>query len=230
MKPAHVFERAAAPLSGASAALFAGLSALRRKRVFHPHGVTFAGTLTLHDDNPLPFEGAEPALVRFSRAAGLPPGLPDLYGLALKLPEAGQDLLLVTSGESAVTRHLLVPTKGFFRRPYSTVLPYELYGETIVLGARPDPALVHASRQEIDDLAPLVAAGRLRFDLTWGRAGTADVRTCASLVVDRPHDGDLVFNPFDSHPSLRPAGGLNRLRRESYERSQEARPDTGAVA
>lgn len=165
-----------------------------------------------------------------SRAAGLPQGVPDLFGIAIKLPDAGQDLLLVTAGEDAVTRHLLVPTTGFFRRPYSTVLPYEYAGRTIVIGARPDPPLVHATRQDLDDLGPLVASGRLRFDLTWGGAGTSDVETWASLVVDRAHDGDLVFNPFNSHPALKPAGGLNRLRRESYERSQKARPDTTRVA
>lgn len=230
MRPNRVFEAAAAPLSGLSAAVFAGLSAARRKRIFHPRGVTFEGTVTFHDDNPLPFEGAERALVRMSRAAGLPQRVPDLFGLALKLPDAGQDLLLVTSGEDAVTRHLLVPATGFFRRPYSTVLPYEYCGETIVLGARPDPLLAPLSRQDMDDLGALVASGRLRFDLTWGRAGTSDVRTFASLVVDRPHEGDVVFNPFNTHPALKPAGGLNRLRRDSYERSQRARPDTDAVA
>lgn len=230
MRLNRVFEAAAAPLSGVSAAVFAGLSAGRRKRIFHPRGVTFEGAVTFHDGNPLPFEGTERALVRMSRAAGLPQGVPDLFGLAIKLPDLGQDLLLVTSGEDAVTRHLLLPTSGFFRRPYSTVLPYELGGETIVLGARPDPPLVHASRQDVDDLGPVVATGRLRFDLTWGRAGTGEVEPFAFLVVDRDHDGDVAFNPFNSHPSLKPAGGLNRLRRESYERSQQARPDTSVVA
>ncbi|MDQ4126128.1 MAG: hypothetical protein M3134_11115 [Actinomycetota bacterium] len=230
MRLNRVFEAAAAPLSGISAAVFAGLSAGRRKRIFHPRGITFEGTLTFHDGNPLPFEGAERALVRFSKAAGFPQGVPDLFGLAIKLPDAGQDLLLVTAGEDAVTRHLLVPATGFFRRAYSTVLPYEWGGELIVLGARPDPPLVHASGQEMDDLPALVAAGRLRFDLTWGRAGTSDVETFASLVVDRQHEGDVAFNPFNSHPSLKPAGGLNRLRRDSYERSQQARPDSDRVA
>lgn len=207
MRLNRVFEAAAAPLSGISAAVFAGLSAGRRKRIFHPRGVTFEGTVTFHQGNPLPFQGAERALVRFSKAAGFPQGAPDLFGLAIKLPGAGQDLLLVTAGEDAVTRHLLVPATGFFRRAYSTVLPYEWGGELIILGARPDPPLVHASGQEMDDLPGLVAVGRLRFDLTWGRAGTRDVETFASLVVDRPHDGDVAFNPFNSHPSLKPAGG-----------------------
>lgn len=230
MRLSRALEAAASPLSGASAAVFAGLSAARRKRIFHPRGVTFEGTLTFHDDNPLPFEGGERALVRMSRAAGFPQRVPDLFGLAVKLPDAGQDLLLVTAGEDVVTRHLLVPTTGFFRRAYSTVLPYELYGQLVVLGARPDPSLVHATRQDMDDLAGYAATGRLRFDLTWGRAGTSEVSTFASLVIDRPHDGDVVFNPFNSHPALKPAGGLNRLRRESYERSQQARPDTTQVA
>jgi hypothetical protein len=221
----RVFERAAAPLSGVSAALFAGLSAARRKRVFHPRGVTFAGTVTFRDDPALPFRGSEPALVRLSRAAGLPQAMPDLLGLAVRFVATGQDLLFVTSGESAVTRHVFVPTRGFFTRPYSTVLPYELGGRTIVFGARPDPSLRNAADQEMDDLGAYVAAGRLRFELTWGPAGSSDVTPFATLVVDRPHEGDVAFNPFDSHPALRPAGGLNRLRRESYETSQAARPD-----
>lgn len=229
MRLNRVLEAAAAPLSGVSAAVFATLSAGRRKRIFHPRGAAFEGTVAFHDGNPFPFEGAERALVRMSKAAGLPHGVPDLFGLAIKLPDTGQDLLLVTAGEDAVTRHLLVPATGFFRRAYSTVLPHEHGGELIVFGARPDPPLVHASGQEIDDLGPLVASGRLRFDLTWGRAGTADVATFASLVVDRPHDGDVAFNPFNTHPSLKPAGGLNRLRRESYERSRQARLATRSL-
>lgn len=226
MRLNRLFEAAAAPLSGVSAAVFAGLSAARRKRIFHPRGVTFAGAVTFRDGSDLPFRGSEPALVRFSRAAGLPQALPDLLGLAVKLPSSGQDLLLVTSGENAVSRHLFAPTRGFFRRPYSSVLPYEHEGRTIVFGARPDPSLVDATNQEMDDLGSHVAAGRLRFDLTWGPSGSSEMTPFASLVVDRPYEGDVAFNPFDSHPSIKPAGGLNRLRRDSYESSQAARPDT----
>ena len=218
-------ERAAAPLAGVAGATFAFLSAVRRKRVFHPDGVIFEGTVTFHDNTPLPFSGEHGAIVRFSQGIGLPTAAPDILGLAVKLPELDQDLLLVTSGEGSVSRHLLMPANGFFQRPYSSVLPYDFRGDQIVFGARPDRSLLDLSDQNMDDLPAHVATGRLRFDLTWGRAGTEDVATFGSLVIDRPGPSEVKFNPFNVVEGLRPAGGLNRLRLNAYRKSQQARPD-----
>jgi hypothetical protein len=223
---APLLEAAAAPLSTVSAALFAGLSAVRGKRVFHPRGDTYEGTVTFHEGAlGAPFHGPHGALVRLSRGAGLPRSLPDLFGLAVKIPEIGQDLLFATSGSGSVTRHTLLPARGFFRLPYSSVLPYELDGRLVVLGAQADAALRRDAAAHTDDLAPLVASGKLRFDLTLAGLGSREVEVIGALVVDRVHVGDVSFNPWNSHPRLRPAGGLNRLRRESYRSSQEARPD-----
>jgi hypothetical protein len=223
---APLFEAAAAPLSTVSAALFAALSAVRRKRVFHPRGDTYEGTATFRPSTlGEPFDGSHRALVRLSRGAGLPRVLPDLFGLAVKIPDIGQDLLFATSGRGTVTRHTLLPARGFFRLPYSSVLPYELDGRLVVLGAIADPALRSEAAAHTDELAPYVASGRLRFDLTLAGVGAREPEVVGVLVVDRVHDGDVSFNPWSSHPRLRPAGGLNRLRRESYESSQEARPN-----
>jgi hypothetical protein len=122
MRFADVAEAAARPLSEASAALFAVLSAARGKRFFHPFGSAFEGTVTFLPDGDLPFSGSHRAIVRLSRGAGLPGPLPDVLGLALRIPDLDQDLLLATSGENAATRHMLLPAAGFFQRPYSTVL------------------------------------------------------------------------------------------------------------
>lgn len=230
MRASRLLESAASPLAGATAAVFAGLSAVRRKRVFHPHGHAFEGTVTFGVARDLPFHGTEHALVRLSRGIGLPEAAPDVLGLAIKLPDLDHDLLLATSGEGAVTRHLLIPARGFFRRPYSSVLPYELDGRSIVFGARAGASLGHLPDEELRDVDSLVATGDVSFDLTWGPAGTGEVATYGTLALERPYDGDLSFNPFNTYGALKPAGAFNRLRRETYESSQRARPDSRPVA
>lgn len=217
-------ERAASVASGASAALFASLSALRRKRFFHPVGETYSGTATFIQTRfGLPFSGATTAQIRLSRAAGVPGGLPDVLGLAVRFPELGQDLLLATSGDNAFTRHLLVPASSFASRPYSSVLPYELDG-LIVFGARADESLGTISSAKPEDLGHLVATGKLRFDLTVSGLGSGSSDTFGTLVVDGQHKGDIDFNPWNCRDPLRPAGPLNRLRLETYQASQAARP------
>ncbi len=228
MRPVRSLEAAAVPAAGLSAAAFAALSALRGKRFFHPDGVSFEGTVTFHDDTPLPFSGSHGAFTRLSRGMGLPDLVPDVLGLAIKVPDLGQDLLLVTSGEDTVTRHLLIPATGFFHRPYSSILPYELDGDLILFGARADESLASLGDQQMNDLSRHVASGKVRFDLTWGKAGTNEVTAFGSLVLERPYDDELVFNPFNSQTGVCPAGALNRLRRETYRKSQEARPDSNS--
>lgn len=222
----RVLERAASPLSGVSAVTFAALSAARGKRFFHPEGIVFAGTATFRDTSfGLPFAGTSGVLARFSRGAGLPRPVPDLFGMALRILDPLQDLLYVTSGSNGLTRHLLLPASGLFALPYSTVLPYELDERLIVFGAFADSSLQDASGQQLDDLPALVATGRLRFDLTVGGAGTDEQEVFGSVVVDGDGPPEVAFNPWNSHPALKPAGALNRLRRESYASSQAARPD-----
>lgn len=218
-------ERVASVASGASAALFASLSSLRRKRFFHPEGETYGGTATfMETELEFPFIGETPALVRLSRGAGLPRALPDVLGLAVKFPDLGHDLLLATSGNNAVSRHLLLPASSFFSMTYSSVLPYELDDALIVFGARADRSLRDIDSGTPEDLGHLVASGELRFDLTLCRLGARTTETFASLVVDGHHEGDIHFNPWNCRAPLRPAGPLNRLRLETYQASQEARP------
>jgi hypothetical protein len=79
------------PVSTATETLFRGLSALRGKRVFHPHGVRFAPcslrtaapTLALACST----GSSNRAIVRLSRSAGLPEPLPDALGLSIRVPE-----------------------------------------------------------------------------------------------------------------------------------------------
>lgn len=230
MRPGRLLESAAAPLAGATAAAFAGLSAARRKRVFHPKGHAFEATVSFVVVRDLPFHGTHHALVRLSRGAGLPERAPDVLGLAVKIPDLGLDLLFASSGDGVLTRHLLIPSRGYFRRPYSTVLPYELDERTLVFGARAAAGLDGEDGDDVEEVAALARAGRARFDLTWAETGGSDMAVIGALELGDPHEGDLSFNPFNTHGPLAPAGALNRLRRESYASSQRARPDAQSVA
>ena len=219
-------ERAAAGMSRASATTFAALSAMRRKRFFHPEGVTYSGTVSFTSTSlGLPFAGEAEAHVRLSKGAGTPGSLPDVLGLAIKFPELGQDLLLATSGDNALTRHLLLPASGFFSQPYSSVLPYELANRLVVFGARASLQAGGHNPKDGADIANEVRQGTMRFELTVAAVGEGRSEDFGSLVLKEELAGDISFNPWNCRPPLKPAGPLNRLRLDTYKASQAARPD-----
>lgn len=234
MRPPNVLERAVRPLRGLSATTFATLSRLRGHRVFHPYGESFDADLTFdrNADRWLPDVLARPrrhdAIVRFSRALGLPSPLPDLLGMAVKLPNVygtgwDQDWLLVTSGTDPVSRHLLLPAWDLLGRPYSTVLPYRRPGGSVTFGAR---ALQPASARSIQQLAESIQGG-VEFEFTIAPEGGDHVRigTIRLLGISATPAHPLRFNPWNTSSELRPSGALNELRRDTYRASQQARPD-----
>ena len=82
---------AAAAAGPAFAAGFYALATVRRRRSLHPIGLGYQGWLQVPHEGParraLFQAGAtHPALLRFSRGAGLPEPLPDALGVAIKLP------------------------------------------------------------------------------------------------------------------------------------------------
>ncbi|MDQ2629404.1 MAG: hypothetical protein M3Y75_00315 [Actinomycetota bacterium] len=210
-------------------ALFRTLSRLRRKRIFHPFGVGFEARLTPLGEG----TGAEAldsearALVRLSRSAGLPEALPDPCGLAFRVPDAfgpgaHQDLLLVSSAAPPVGRHTLLPSRGFADRPYSSVLPYELRGETVMLGAR---ALAPRPGPKLADLGELERVA-LEFEVLVAEL-TGDWRPVARLALgDRlpPEQTErLRLDPTNTGGGLELVGLLNKLRGPAYAASQEGR-------
>jgi hypothetical protein len=238
------WERAALPLNGLMAGIFGSLSALRGKRIFHPDGAAYRATLTM-----LPADRLDPlvgfaaettsdAYVRFSRGVGLPEKIPDILGLAIKVPlfagaEIDQDLLMVTSGEGPVMQNLLLPAAGYFGHHFSSVLPYRRAededGDQILFGARADAELDGHDDRSFQDIANTVAVRNLRFDLLTARIGDK-WKKAGSLVVTKPLEEQissaLRYNPWNSHPDLIPAGPFNTWRRAAYAKSQDARPDT----
>src|SRR5215212_5707119 len=134
------------PPARAVGALFRGLSALRGSRIFHPKGTAYEATLEMTngwEGVPAFTAGARHrAIVRLSRAAGLPESVPDALGIGLRLPDVHgparhQDFLLVTSASGPVLQHLLLP--GVRRgQPYSSILLYRIGSDLRLVGALPD--------------------------------------------------------------------------------------------
>ncbi|HYD10057.1 MAG TPA: hypothetical protein VEA78_08135 [Acidimicrobiales bacterium] len=206
------------PLDLASGAVFGGLSAVRRARVFHPRGDARLATVTISDDaHPLHvLAGTHDAIVRTSRGIGLPEPVPDFHGVAIKLLNAHgagahQDVLLVSSAAPMGARHVLVPVVEWIAEPmYSSLVRHRnAGGERFLVGAVRDG----------DDGFVLQTATRRS---PWTVAGAV---TMGEPLEDDAADA-LRFSPWHTGGGIEPIGVLNRLRRGAYEGSQRARADT----
>lgn len=219
-----------------TAAGFGAASRLRGSKAFHPEGVVHEATVELTGSPSVP-PGVEilatparhDALIRFSRGAGLPSPLPDVMGMAIRLPDVHgrgrhQDLLLVTSGNGPVVQHLLLPAPGFMSLPYSSLLPYRagdgglfLVGATVRKRLRPAPG-----SDEYDVLARSAATGRPAFDLAVASLG-GRLRPVGTITLGSRREPDanaIRFNPFNTGGGLNPTGFLQRLRDAAYPGSQ----------
>ena len=171
----------------------------------HPHGAIRRGQLIRYEvPEPtgvewLDLPGTDEALVRTSRAIGLPSPLPDFHGLAIRVPEGSSghaDLLFATTAWNRVGRHLLVPTLGV-GPTLSTLLPYRTAAGPVVLGAR------HVG---------------VSYQLYWAPVGRP-WRDFGELRLDSSADPDaeVSFDPMLHHPSgLTPYPWVQRLRSRSY--------------
>jgi hypothetical protein len=207
------------------------LSRLRRKRGFHPFGVGFSARLTPRGEGfgaPALEREAE-VQVRLSRSLGLPEWLPEPYGLALRIPDAygegeHQDFLLVTSAAAPGGRHTLLPARGFCDLPYSTILPYRVRGETVLVGAR---GLAPRPGPKLGDLRER-GAGGLEFELAIAGL-TGGWRPVARLSLGErlppEHTERLHFDPTNTGGGLELVGLLNKLRGPAYGASQEGREE-----
>jgi len=164
-------------------------SAVRGERVIHAKGHAFSGELTLLPDAsalgvPLvrgPMN--RPVLVRFSRGAGLPDALPDVLGIALRVPDADgaghpQDLMLSTGGGSPLLRRMLVPRRDYRTSTYTSLISYEIGGRDLVVAALPDgdgfllatadggSAWTPFARLRVGEPLPEEQSSRLSFSVT----------------------------------------------------------------
>jgi hypothetical protein len=224
----------------AAGGAFAAVARRRRARPVHPHGPVFAATAAVTPRGAALLGLAGPAevgaILRLSRSFDVVSGMPDLLGVAVRLCEvrgagAHQDLLLVSSPGPPLGP-LVMPTRHYTHRWYTSLLPYRAAGGPALVMAR-SRAGAQAGRGDALEAAQAAAqAGALEFDVgvasLAGRSFEPLARVCARDILDGDRGGRVAFDPIvHSGPRLhQSAGPLDAIRERSYRDSRMARPAT----
>jgi len=126
---------------------FALILLVRRPRPIHARGLLLSGLVVWRDrplvvrsgipwiDDP-PARGSQQVTARLSRSVGLPPQLPDVIGLALRLETGKADIELASTGFDVVGRFLLLPHRRPDRAWLGTLFPYRGEHGPILVAAR----------------------------------------------------------------------------------------------
>ncbi len=205
----HRTQELASSAAGAGLAGAVRLVAAARPgaKPLHPRGDVVTARLRRTGANPptgsawLDRSGSDEVLVRRSRAVGLPDGLPDIHGLAVRVPleDGGHgDLLLATTGTGRLTRFVLTVGRTPWSRPMTTLLPYR---------TPTGPRLVAA-----------VARSETRYVLAHASPGGA-WHPFADLVLSATEGPDplVSFDPVrNTLPGLENYEWVRRLREPGY--------------
>lgn len=181
----------------------------------HPRGMTSSAVLVRHGklaqarSSGVPWldeAGRDAALVRTSKAVGLPGTWPDVLGLAVRIACRGRvtDLLLATTGWRPFTRFLLRPARNPDGAFYGSLLPYRSAAGPLSLGA---------VAMDKDSWVLLWAHGRD----SWVPFGT--IRRDSAIT-----DEDISFDPvLNGVPGLPQYDAVARLRCPSYRAARRSR-------
>jgi hypothetical protein len=201
--------------ASAGGALLAGatraVAALRpAAKPLHPRGETVTGRIHRYGSDPasgvpwLDEPGEDDAVVRLSRAIGLPAPLPDIHGLAIRVltPEGGADLLLASTGWGRLTRFVLTASRDPSARPLTTLLPYRTARGPLLIGAR--------------------VLGPESHTLAWAPPG-GEWQEFGVLIRSNRQAGDqeISFDPVRRQlPGLEQYPAVVRLREPAYTRAR----------
>ena len=160
-----------------------------------------------------PFPASTTVTARLSKGAGTGRGVPDVLGLALRIPTGSGDwdLLLSTTGAGRFSRLLPAFAAGWRGARLGTILPYRYRGELMWLMAVPaDPGSA-----EVPTRFRLHVSGK-----------DADWRQVADVTLHDPHhDEPVAFDPMVNRPrelELAPRW-LAALREQAYAGSRRGR-------
>ncbi|WP_222270763.1 phosphodiesterase [Modestobacter marinus] len=205
----------------------AALARVRGAKPMHPRGVVFdARLIRTGPARPwgLPWIDAREdadVLVRLSRGAGLPPRLPDLLGLAVRVPPPAPggrpvDLLLSSTGRGRWTRSAPVLRRDA-GAPYGSVMAFRTPLGPVTLAARADGPLPA-------DSEGLLAAGPGRTFTLAAALERGAPEAFARLVLRAPHDPPDPQLHFDAvlhaPPGFVADGAMARFRRPAYARAR----------
>jgi hypothetical protein len=233
----------------AFAGLFRILKVARPARPIHPKGLGLTGELTRTGNTGEPSgvdwldaPGTDYVQARFSRSVGLPSGLPDVVGLALRITPAdgatsgksdgatsgnsdggarggsggAADVLFSSTGWQLPGRFLLQPKLDVSTATLTTLMPYRGRNGPVLLGLR-----------TISLPGGSVASGHWVLGLYWARPA-GPWRQCGELrLTAAPHAADtsLRFNPLQNEPPGAQAyAWTRRLRERSYQTAQQPAP------
>ena len=208
--------------------------ATARRRLFHPDGVLAEGILerTAPRGEGLPINSCD-VIARVSKGLGLRGALPDIAGLAWRIPPPPDlrscspwDVLLAST--LAGTRVVLGPAKSWSGATFSSIMPLRFNGGIWWLRARLASDIdtaglpLDAIRDQIDS-----AALEFAIEQAAGRGTFAPLARLTLRHLD-PSCDDIAFDPTmhsDPEVELVPHW-LSDFRRMAYRRSREARDDT----
>jgi hypothetical protein len=206
------------------------LARLRRGKPMHPRGAVFDGVLERTGSGPgwgapwLDDAGRDEVLVRFSRGAGVPSVLPDLLGLAVRVPHPGGpiDLLLTSTGSGPLLRWVPLPRRDA-AGTYTSIMGYRSDAGTLRIAAFPQ---VEAAPSEPATFAQVVRDRGLAFTLAVAR-GAQRWRPFGRLILTAPReplDPDVRFDAVrHPPPGLAADGPMARFRAPAYARAREQR-------
>jgi hypothetical protein len=206
-------------------------AALRHRRLFHPAGVVAEGLLerVASPDEGLPMMSCD-VIGRVSKGIGLPGGLPDIAGLAWRMPPPSDlrtcgpwDVLLAST--VANNRLILGPATSWSGTTFSSVMPLRYQGSVWWVRARLVTDL-DTPGLSLDRMRDQIDSGGVDFDIEQaeGRRGFLPLARLTLRHVD-PSCDDIAFDPAlhsDRDVKLVPAW-LGDFRRAAYRRSREGR-------
>lgn len=212
--PAHVLAAAGGTLLAATTRAVAAVRPVAKP--LHPRGEVVRGRLFRAGAVPttgvawLDEAGVDDVLVRRSRAIGLPGSVPDIHGLAVRVPrpDGGHgDLLLASTGWGRLTRFVLTASRSPQGRPMTTLLPYRTARGPVLIGAR-------ATGEESFELAVASPEGE------WTRF--AELRLSALPADDAEISFDAVAHQI---PGLEQYDAVERLREPAYQTARASRSE-----
>jgi hypothetical protein len=206
-------------------------AAVRRNRLFHPDGVLAEGILerVAPPDEGLPMQSCD-VVGRISKGIGMPGTLPDVAGLAWRIPPP-QDLRsclpwdVLLASTVANSRIVLTPTRSWSKTTFSSIMPLRFRADAWWVRARlvtkiDEPGL------SLDTIRNQIDSGAIDFDIEQAQ-GTGGFSPLARLSLRHldPSNDDIAFDPVlhsDEDVRLVP-GWLADFRRAAYRRSREGR-------